>query len=137
MKTRVSILYFVNDCRFVIVSKNCSTKLLSGGIFKIFKMLSKHVGNFRNKSTFYSIHEFFWVVENSFPIIEILNFINTEYKQVRNYLNLIYQNSFIPTVNKAARVTICLSILILKHLKLTFQTIFLFVFCNLHLDPEK
>ena len=54
MKTRVSIIYFVNDCRFIILSKNHSSKLMSGVISKIFEMLSKHIENFRNKSTFYS-----------------------------------------------------------------------------------
>ena len=71
-------------------------------------------------------------------------------KKVRNYLNLIYQNSFLPTVNKPTRVTRKTSTIIdhiltnlfvntnfKTYLKLTFQTIFLFVFCNRHLDPEK
>ena len=43
--------------KFIIASKNCSTKPLSGVISKIFKMLFKHVENFHNnnfnKSTFY------------------------------------------------------------------------------------
>ena len=43
--------------KFIIASKNCSTKPLSGVISKIFKMIFKHVENFHNnnfnKSTFY------------------------------------------------------------------------------------
>ena len=69
--------------------------------------------------------------------------------KVRNYLNLIYKNSFIPTENKPTRVTRKTSTIIdhiltnlfvntnfKTYLKFTFQTIFLFVFCNRHLDPE-
>ena len=67
-------------------------------------------------------------------------------EKVRNYLRLIYQNSFIPTVNKPTRVTTIVDHILTNlfvntnfktYLKLTFQTIFLFVFCNRHLDPEK
>ena len=63
--------------RFIIASKNCSTKPLSGVIFKIFKMLFKHNKDFNNKSRFYSSYKKFWVVDNSFPIIEKLNIIST------------------------------------------------------------
>ena len=55
--------------RFIIGSKNCRTKPLSGVICKIFKMLFKHVENFHNESTFYSSYKKLWIVKNSFPII--------------------------------------------------------------------
>ena len=63
--------------RFIIAAKNCSPKPLSGVTPKIFKMRFKHVENFHNKTTFCSSHKKFWVVENSFPIIEKLNITNT------------------------------------------------------------
>ena len=40
-------------------------------------MLFKHVENFHEKSTFYSSYKKFWVVENSFAIIEKLIIVNT------------------------------------------------------------
>ena len=40
-------------------------------------MLFKHVEHFHNKSTFYSSYKKLWAVENSFPLIEKLNIINT------------------------------------------------------------
>ena len=43
--------------RFITASKNCSTKLLSEVISKIFKMLFKDVENFHNKSTLYPLVE--------------------------------------------------------------------------------
>ena len=68
---------------FIIVSKNCSTKSLSGVISKIFEMLFKHVESFHNKSTLYSKYKNLWVVENFFPKIEKLNIINTR-KRAKN-----------------------------------------------------
>ena len=39
-------------------------------------MLYKHVKNFHKKSQFYSNFKKFWVVQNSFPVVEQLNRIN-------------------------------------------------------------
>ena len=66
--------------RFIIASKNCSNKPLSNVISKIFKMIFKNVENFHSKTKFYSSFKKFWVVENSYPIIEKLNVINTRKK---------------------------------------------------------
>ena len=63
--------------RFIIASKNFGTKPLSCVISKVFKMLSKRVENFHNKSTFYSSYKKFCVVGNSILIIEKLDIINT------------------------------------------------------------
>ena len=63
--------------RFIVASKHCSTKPLSKTISKVFKMIFKHVENFHNKSLYYTDFKKFWVVENSFPILEKLNVINT------------------------------------------------------------
>ena len=69
--------------RFIIASKNYSTKPLSGVISKIFKILFKHVENLHNKTTFYSSYKKFWVAENYFPITEKLNIINTRKRTKR------------------------------------------------------
>ena len=66
--------------KFIIASKNCSTKPLSGVIFKVFKMLFKHVEYFHKKIIFFSSYKKFLVVENSFPIIEKLDIIKTRKK---------------------------------------------------------
>ena len=70
---------------------------------------------------------------------------------MKNYLNLIYQNSFIPTVNKPTRVTrktstIIDHILTNSFVNTNFKTFIFKVdisdqfppfFCNVNLDPEK
>ena len=63
--------------RFITASKNCSTTLLSDVISKSFKMIFKHVESCYNKGTFCSSYKKLWVVENSFPIIEKINIINS------------------------------------------------------------
>ena len=66
--------------KFIIASKNCSTKPLSGVISKVFKMLFKHVEYFHKKIIFFSSYKKFLVMENSFPIIEKLDIIKTRKK---------------------------------------------------------
>ena len=56
--------------RFIIASKTCSTKPLSGVISKMFKMLFKHVENFYNKHIFYSSYKKFCVVKNPFQLLK-------------------------------------------------------------------
>ena len=62
--------------RFIIASKKCSTKPLTEAVSKTFKMIFAHVNSFHKKSRFYSGFNRFWVVENSFPVIEKLDNIN-------------------------------------------------------------
>ena len=64
--------------RFIVASKTCSTKPLSQVISNVFKMIYKHIENFHKKSFFYSNFQKFWVVQNSFPIVEKLNKINNK-----------------------------------------------------------
>ena len=66
--------------RFIVPSKNCSTKPFSDKISKIFKMIFNIVESFYNKSFFYSGCKKFWVVQNSFPIVRKLNKINVKKK---------------------------------------------------------
>ena len=58
--------------RFIVASKNCSTKTLSKVVSKVFKMLFSHVERFHKKSRFYSSFNKFWVVQNSFPVVCLL-----------------------------------------------------------------
>jgi len=62
--------------RFIVASKTCSTKPLTEVISRIFKMLYNHVENFHRKSYFYSSYRKFWVVQNSFPVIQQMDRIN-------------------------------------------------------------
>ena len=68
--------------RFIVAFKikTCSTKQLSNIFSKVFKLIYNHVDNFRNKNQFYSSFQKFWVLQNSFPIINTLNKINARKK---------------------------------------------------------
>ena len=63
-------------CRFIIASKQCSTKPLTKVISIVFKMIFNTVESFHNKSRFYSRLNKFWVVQNSFPVTDKLDKIN-------------------------------------------------------------
>ena len=65
-------------CRFIIASKNCSTKPLTKVISFVFKMIFNTIISFHNKSLFYSRLNKFWVVQNSFPVTEKLDKINNK-----------------------------------------------------------
>ena len=55
--------------RFIVASKNYSTKRISDTVCKIFKISFNTVENFHNKSPFYSGRKRFWVGQSSFPIV--------------------------------------------------------------------
>ena len=63
--------------RYIVASKTCSTKPITNVVSRVFKMIFTHVQSFHNKSKFYSNFKTFWVVENSFPIIDKLKQINS------------------------------------------------------------
>ena len=65
-------------CRFIVASKDCSTKPLTKVISNVFKMIFDTVESFHNKSLFYSCLNKFWVVQNSFPVTEKLDKINNK-----------------------------------------------------------
>ena len=67
--------------RFFIASKTHSTKALSKVISKVFKLDHHFMENFPNKSWFYSITKNSWVLQNSFPVINTLDNINTRKTQ--------------------------------------------------------
>ena len=65
-----------SGARFIIASSKCSTKPLSKNISHIFKLMFEQIQNYHLKSKFYSNINSFWVVKNSFPVIERLDKIN-------------------------------------------------------------
>ena len=62
--------------RFIIASAQCSTKPLSKVVSKLFKHICNQIRNFHNKCTFYKNYNKFWIIQNSFPILEKLDEIN-------------------------------------------------------------
>ena len=70
-------------CRFIVASSSCSTKPLSKVASTIYKHIFNQVRSFHSKSTFYKNYNRFWVIENSFPIVEKLSKLN-EGKKARN-----------------------------------------------------
>ena len=65
-------------CRFIIASKDCSTKPLTKAISNVFKMIFDTVESFHNKSLFYSRLNKFLVVQNSFPVTAKLDKMNNK-----------------------------------------------------------
>ena len=63
--------------RFIVASSSCSTKPLSKAVSKVFRLLHDQINRFHTKSKFYSNYNLFWVVNNSKPVIDKLNVINT------------------------------------------------------------
>ena len=56
--------------RFIVVSKNCSTKLISKVLSNAFKLIFHQRQSFYDKSYFYFLFKQFWAIENSEPIVE-------------------------------------------------------------------
>ena len=63
--------------RFIVASSSCSTKPLSSLASTIYKHIFNQVRNFHDKSSFYKNYNRFWVIENSKPIIDKLEKINS------------------------------------------------------------
>ena len=64
--------------RFIIASKNCSTKPLSKAVSKAFKLIFHQIEHFYDKSHFYKSFNQFWVIENSKPLLEKIDKINNK-----------------------------------------------------------
>ena len=62
--------------RFIIASKQCSTKQISSAVSNVFKLIYKQVENFHKKAKFLSNYNKFWVLQNCNPILQTLNRIN-------------------------------------------------------------
>ena len=66
--------------RFIIASKNCSTKPLSKVVSNVFKLIYSQIENFHCKSKFLSNCSKFWVLQNVDPVTETINIINRKKK---------------------------------------------------------
>ena len=66
--------------RFIIASSKCSTKPISNIVSKIFRHIFNQIRSFHEKSTFYKNYNKFWVIQNSFPVLEKFNRINSKKK---------------------------------------------------------
>ena len=64
--------------RFIIASKNCSTKPLSKTISSAFKLIYRQVEAFHTNSKYFSNYNKFWVLQNSDPVLSIVNHINSK-----------------------------------------------------------
>ena len=77
--------------RFIVASKNQSTKPLFDVTSKVFKMIFDHVESFHRKNLFYTCFKKFWVVKKSFPVVTKLKKINTKKKaKVFQLLTLLH-----------------------------------------------
>ena len=72
--------YTPSRARFIVVSAQCSTKPISNIRSKLYKQIFQQIESFHKKSYFYKNYNRFWVVQNSNPIVEELNIINTKKK---------------------------------------------------------
>ena len=62
--------------RFIIASKSCSTKQISKAVSSTFKLIFRQVQNFHTKAKFLKNYNKFWIIQNTDPILEIMNRIN-------------------------------------------------------------
>ena len=72
--------YTPSRARFIVSSAKCSTKPLSRVVSNTFKLIFNQIQNFHDKSKFYKNYNRFWVINNSKPLIDKLNVINTKKK---------------------------------------------------------
>ena len=66
--------------RFIIASKNCSTKLLPKAVYNVFKLIYFQIENFLRKLKFLFNYNKFWVLQNVDPVIENISIINRKKK---------------------------------------------------------
>ena len=69
--------YTPSRARFIMSSAKCSTKPLSRIVSNAFKLIFNQIKNFHDKSKFYKNYNRFWVINNSKPLLEKLDVINT------------------------------------------------------------
>ena len=72
--------YTPSRARFIVSSAKCSTKPISKVVSNAFKLIFNQIENFHNKRKFYKNINRFWVINNSRPLIEKLEVINTRKK---------------------------------------------------------
>ena len=62
--------------RFIIASKQCSTKKIGKSVSSVFKLMYNQIENFHKKAKFLSNYNKFWVLQNSDPVISSIKRIN-------------------------------------------------------------
>ena len=72
--------YTPSRARFIVSSAKCSTKPISRVVSNAFKLIFNQIQNFHKQSQFYKNYNRFWVINNSKPLIERLEVINTRKK---------------------------------------------------------
>ena len=72
--------YTPSRARFIVSSAKCSTKPISRLVSNAFKLIFNQIQNFHVSSKFYKNYNRFWVINNSKPLIERLDVINTRKK---------------------------------------------------------
>ena len=72
--------YTPSRARFIVSSAKCSTKPISRLVSNAFKLIFNQIENFHVSSKFYKNYNRFWVINNSKPLIERLDVINTRKK---------------------------------------------------------
>ena len=72
--------YTPSSSRFIVSSTKCSTKSISRLVSNAFKLIFNQIQNFHAASKFYKNYNRFWVINNSKPLIERLDVINTRKK---------------------------------------------------------
>ena len=55
--------------RFIIASKQCSTKKISKSVSSAFKLIFHQIENFHKKAKFLSNYNKFWVIQNPNPLL--------------------------------------------------------------------
>ena len=56
--------------RFIIASKQCSTKKISKSVSSAFKLIFHQIENFHKKAKFLSNYNKFWVIQNPNPLLD-------------------------------------------------------------------
>ena len=81
---KLPIMYWIpkmhktpSGARFIVASSKCSTKPLSKTISSVFKLIFNQIQHFNHKNKFYSNIHKFWIVQNSKPVLEKLEVINS------------------------------------------------------------
>ena len=62
--------------RFIIASKQCSTKQISKAVSSAFKLIFHQIENYHKKAKFLKNYNKFWILQNTEPILNIIKKIN-------------------------------------------------------------
>ena len=72
--------YTPSRARFIIAFSQCSTKPISKVLSKLLKKIFNRISSFHQNSPFYRNCRRFCVVQNSYPLLEKMNIINSNRK---------------------------------------------------------